>query len=85
MIPEGSAATPVAAIRSRAVRRILRLEVAAARWAGRLARTEARGRLLARRLGACRQEAERLLAGLTGPERTELAAARGVSRPGGIA
>lgn len=64
------------AIRSRKVRRILRLEASATRFAARHAKAAARAALLHRRGEACRQEARALEASLTGGQLGELARAR---------
>jgi hypothetical protein len=63
-------------IRSRKVRRILRLEVQADRQAAREARAAARATLLQRRVDALRTEARALEASLNGSQRAELGRAR---------
>jgi hypothetical protein len=63
-------------IRSRKVRRILRLEVQADRQATREARATARATLLQRRVDALRTEARALEASLNGSQRAELGRAR---------
>lgn len=63
-------------IRSRKVRRILRLEVQADRQSTREARAAARATLLQRRVDALRTEARALEASLNGAQRAELARAR---------
>ena len=63
-------------IRSRPVRRILRLERQAARQALRHDKATARAELFARRLTALRAEAEAIHASLTLFQRAELARAR---------
>lgn len=63
-------------IRSRKVRRILRLEAQAARWRRQQARTQARADLYRRRLAACLAEARALEASLTGTQLGELRRAR---------
>jgi hypothetical protein len=59
-------------IRSRKVRRILRLEAQAARWAMRRARTHARAEVFRRRVEACLTEARAIEASLTGSQLGEL-------------
>ena len=63
-------------IRSRKIRRILRLEAQADRQSTREARAAARATLLQRRVDALRTEARALEASLTGAQRAELARAR---------
>jgi hypothetical protein len=63
-------------IRSRKVRRILRLEVQADRQATREARAAARASLLQRRVDALRTEARALESSLNGSQRAELGRAR---------
>ena len=63
-------------IRSRKVRRILRLEAQAARLGRQQARTQARAELYQRRLTACLAEARALEASLTGTQLGELRRAR---------
>jgi hypothetical protein len=63
-------------IRSRKVRRILRLEAQADRQATREARAATRATLLQRRVDALRTEARALEASLTGGQLAELARAR---------
>jgi hypothetical protein len=63
-------------IRSRKVRRILRLEGQTDRQAAREARATARATLLGRRVDALRTEAHALEASLNGAQRAELARAR---------
>jgi hypothetical protein len=64
------------AVRSRKVRRILRLEAQAARFEARYAKATARGALFFRRREACLTEARALAASLTGGQLGELARAR---------
>jgi hypothetical protein len=66
----------MAPIRSRKVRRILRLEVRAARLRQRQARAQARAELYRRRLEACLHEARAIEVGLTGSQLGELRRAR---------
>jgi hypothetical protein len=68
-------------IRSRKVRRILRLEVQADRQATREARAASRATLLQRRVDALRTEARALEASLNGTQRAELGRARGCPVP----
>jgi hypothetical protein len=68
-------------IRSRKVRRILRLERQADRQAAREARAAARATLLQRRLDTLRTEARALEASLTGAQRAELGRARACPQP----
>ena len=63
-------------IRSRPVRRILRLERQAARQALRHDRAATRAELFGRRLTALRSEIEAIQTALTGAQRVELARAR---------
>jgi hypothetical protein len=63
-------------IRSRKVRRILRLESQADRQATRWARAASRAMLLQRRVDTLRTEARALEASLNGTQRAELARAR---------
>jgi hypothetical protein len=63
-------------IRSRKVRRILRLENQAERQATREARAATRATLLQRRVDALRTEARTLEASLNGSQRAELGRAR---------
>ena len=63
-------------IRSRKVRRVLRLEAQAARLAMRQARTQARAEVYRRRLEACLHEARVIEGGLTGSQLGELRRAR---------
>jgi len=72
-----------APIRSRPVRRILRLEHQAARQALRHDKATARAELFGRRLMALRSETEALLATLTASQRAELARARGADADAG--
>ena len=64
------------AIRSRKVRRMLRLEAQAARLGRQQARTQARAELYQRRLSACLHEARAIEANLTGGQLGELRRAR---------
>jgi hypothetical protein len=68
-------------IRSRRVRRILRLEGQADRQAAREARAAARATLLQRRVDALRTEARALEASLNGTQRAELGRARACPAP----
>jgi hypothetical protein len=68
-------------IRSRTVRRILRLEAQADRQAAREARAAARATLLQRRVDALRTEARALEASLNGTHRAELGRARACPAP----
>lgn len=68
-------------IRSRKVRRILRLETQADRQATREARAAARATLLQRRVDALRTEARALEASLNGTQRAELGRARACPAP----
>jgi hypothetical protein len=68
-------------IRSRKVRRILRLESQAERRATREARAAARATLLQRRVDALRTEARALEASLNGTQRAELGRARACPSP----
>jgi hypothetical protein len=68
-------------IRSRKVRRILRLERQAERQATREARAAARATLLQRRVDTLRSEARALEASLNGAQRTELGRARACPAP----
>ena len=63
-------------IRSRKVRRILRLEAQAVRLGRQQARTQARVELFQRRLTACLAEARALEGSLTGSQLAELRRAR---------
>jgi hypothetical protein len=69
------------AMRSRKVRRILRLEAQADRQSTREARAAARATLLQRRVDALRTEARALEASLSGAQRAELSRARAGSAP----
>ena len=73
--PGGKAMTT--AMRSRKVRRILRLEAQADRQSTREARATARARLLQRRVDALRTEVRAIEASLNGVQRAELHGARG--------
>jgi hypothetical protein len=68
-------------IRSRTVRRILRLEAQADRQATREARAATRATLLQRRVDALRTGARALEASLTGTQRAELGRARSCPMP----
>jgi hypothetical protein len=68
-------------IRSRKVRRILRLETQADRQATREARAATRAALLQRRVDALRTEARALEASLNGTQRAELGRARACPAP----
>ena len=68
-------------IRSRKVRRILRLEAQADRQARREARAATRATLLQRRVDALRTEARALEASLNGAQRAELGRARTCPAP----
>ena len=68
-------------IRSRKVRRILRLETQADRQAAREARAAARATLLQRRVDTLRTEARALEASLNGAQRAELGRARTCPAP----
>ncbi len=68
-------------IRSRKVRRILRLEARADRQATREARAASRATLLQRRVDALRTEARALEASLNGAQRAELGRARTCPEP----
>ena len=68
-------------IRSRKVRRILRLETQADRQATREARAATRATLLQRRVDALRTEARALEASLNGAQRAELGRARACPAP----
>jgi hypothetical protein len=68
-------------IRSRKVRRILRLEAQADRQATREARAAARATLLQRRVDALRTEARALETSLNGTQRAELGRARTCPTP----
>ena len=68
-------------IRSRKVRRILRLETQADRQATREARAATRATLLQRRVDALRTEARALEASLNGAQRAELGRARTCPAP----
>ena len=68
-------------IRSRKVRRILRLETQADRQATREARAATRATLLQRRVDALRTEARALEASLNGAQRAELGRARACPVP----
>jgi hypothetical protein len=68
-------------IRSRTVRRILRLEAQADRQATREARAASRATLLQRRVDALRTEARALEASLNGTQRAELGRARSYPVP----
>jgi hypothetical protein len=69
------------AMRSRKVRRILRLEAQADRQATREARAAARATLLQRRVDALRTEARAVEASLNGSQRAELGRARACPAP----
>ena len=68
-------------IRSRKVRRILRLEAQTDRQAAREARAASRATLLQRRVDALRTEARALEASLNGTQRAELGRARACPTP----
>ena len=68
-------------IRSRKVRRILRLERQADRQATRHQKATTRAELFGRRLAALRTEAQTLQAVLTGAQQAELARARAAATP----
>jgi hypothetical protein len=68
-------------IRSRTVRRILRLEAQADGQATREARAASRATLLQRRVDALRTEARALEASLNGTQRAELSRARACPAP----
>ena len=68
-------------IRSRKVRRILRLERQADRQATRHQKAATRAELFGRRLAALRTEAQVLQAALTGAQQAELARARAAATP----
>jgi hypothetical protein len=68
-------------IRSRKVRRILRLEAQADRQATREARAASRATLLQRRVDALRTEARALEASLNGTQRAEIGRARSCRVP----